>query len=890
MNYPVWELYTLGGGFWIAVIAVVHVFVAHFAIGGGLFLVLTEKKGYRENSQQILDYTKKHAKFFMLLTLVFGAVTGVGIWFAISLVSPAATSRLIHTFVYFWAIEWVFFMAEIIAIFVYYYTFGKMRRDRHMLVGWLYFFFAWMSLFMINGIIAFMLSPGAWLETGNVWHGFFNPTFWPALFFRTFIALMLAGLYGFVTSSWIKDRDFREKMVRYCAKWLLLPFVFLILSGLWYLSAVPEGAKAMILGRSPEIVPFFRAFIWLSVIIVLGGLFFSIRMPGAIKRPVAFVLLFIGLLYMGSFEWMREAGRRPYVIYEYMYSNSIPVEMEQEINEKGILTLARWVENRQLTDENMTAAGREIYNLQCSSCHSLDGPLNDIRPLTAKFGLYGMDSILNGMGKLYDYMPRFMGTRQERLALAHYIVEDIHGKTIKEHQPARIEPLDFEIPPFDPDMDEYVLLAWNNLGLKCITDCDDYFSLLPPGNTLYAQLVRRDFFPEIVLDDVVLSYRVQDGFENPADHVAFWDNAKSLLGRDLPLNTGSAGQGMQGEFRLNEELMTYVAAGIPVVPYSDDGSINPYPFIHIEARDKNTGELLARTKTVAPVSAEMGCKTCHGGEWRVQGRMGISAETASDVLRLHDRRNKTDLMDRAEAGNPVLCQSCHPDPLLNAKGDPELLNLPAALHGFHALYLTDRQGAETCNACHPSDPDSETDCKRGVHATTVNLNCTSCHGTLEDHALTLLKGEYEKGKTGKAERLIKHIQPRLVASLDEINPRTPWEQQPDCLTCHQDFGRPQSHDMSAFNVWNEQVSELYRLRSGYMGLMCQSCHGATHAEYPSMNKYGLDRDNVQPMQYQGEPYAIGANNNCAVCHTMEMDYDAHHPGMLDGTRNRRDNP
>jgi len=887
MNYPVWELYTLGGGFWIALIAVVHVFVAHFAIGGGLFLVLTEKKGYRENSRQILDYTKKHAKFFMLLTLVFGAVTGVGIWFAISLVSPAATSRLIHTFVYFWAIEWVFFMAEIIAIFVYYYTFGKMQRDKHMLVGWLYFVFAWMSLFMINGIIAFMLSPGAWLETGNVWHAFFNPTFWPALFFRTFIALMLAGLYGFVTSSLIKDQDFREKMIRYCAKWLILPLAFLIISGFWYLSAVPEDAKAMILGRSPEIVPFFRAFIWLSIIILLGGLVFSIRMPGSIKRPLAFVLLFIGLLYMGSFEWMREAGRRPYVIYEYMYSNSIPVIMEQEINEKGILTLARWVENRELTEENMVQAGREIYNLQCSSCHSLDGPLNDIRPMTAKFGLYGMDSMLNGIGKLYDYMPRFMGTRQERLALAHYIVEDIHGKKIKESVPIETPAFEFDIPPFDPDRDEYVLLAWNNLGLKCITDCDDYWSLLPPGNTLFAQLIRRDFLPEIVLDGVVITYKVQEGFENPADHVAFWDYSESLIGIELPRNISKSGLGMQGEFKLNDELMAFIASGIPVVPYADDGTINPCPFIHVEAVDKNTGEVLARTKTVAPVSAEMGCKTCHGGEWRVQGRMGISAETASDVLRLHDKRNKTDLMTRAQAGNPVLCQSCHPDPLLNATGDPELLNMPAALHGFHVHYLTERQGAEACNACHPSDPDSLTDCKRGVHATTINLDCTSCHGTLEDHTLTLLKGEYEKGKTERAGRLMRHIQPRLVASLDEINPRTPWHQQPDCLTCHQDFGIPRSHEVSAFNVWNEHESELYRLRSDYMGLMCQSCHGATHAEYPAVNKYGLDRDNVQPMQYQGEPYAIGANNNCAVCHTMDMDFEAHHPGMLDGTRNRR---
>ncbi len=779
-------------------------------------------------------------------------------------------------------------MAEIIAIFVYFYTFGKMQRDKHLLVGWLYFFFAWMSLFMINGIIAFMLSPGAWLETGNVWHAFFNPTFWPALFFRTFIALMLAGLYGFVTSSWIKDPDFRETMIRYCAKWLLLPFVFLILSGLWYLSAMPEGAKAMILGRSPEIVPFFRAFIWLSVIIVVAGLLFSIRMPGVIKRPVAFVLLFIGLLYMGSFEWMREAGRRPYVIYEFMYSNSIPVEMEQEINEKGLLTLARWVEHREITPQNMNDAGREIFNLQCISCHSLDGPLNDIRPMTAKFGLYGMDSALDGMGKLYDYMPRFMGTRQERLALARFIVEDIHGKEIMDKQVIEHVELDFDVPPFDPDTDEYVLLAWNTLGLKCITDCDDYWSMLPPGNTLYAQLVRRDAFPEIVLDDVVITYQVQEGFENPADHVTFWDNAKSILGRELQRNVGPAGLGMQGEFKLNEDLMTYMAPGIPVVPYSDDGSINPYPFFHVEARDKHSGDLLARTKVVAPVASEMGCKTCHGGEWRVQGRMGISAETASDVLRLHDKRNKTDLMARAEAGNPVLCQSCHPDPLLNAKGNPELLNMPAALHGFHVHYLSQREGAEACNACHPSDPDSATDCKRGVHATTIDLDCTYCHGTLEDHALTLLKGEYEKGKTRQAGRLMKNLEPRLVGSPEEINPRVPWDQQPDCLTCHRDFGRPESHEVRAFNVWNDDVSQLYRLRADNTGLMCQSCHGATHAEYPAVNKLGLDRDNIQPLQYQGEPYAIGANNNCAVCHTMEMSSEGHHPGILEGTRNRRD--
>ncbi|HMB15721.1 MAG TPA: cytochrome ubiquinol oxidase subunit I, partial [Pelovirga sp.] len=172
MNYPVWELTTYGGGFLIALIAVVHVFVAHFAVGGGLFLVAMENKAYQEEDQGLLDYVKKHSKFFLLLTMVFGGMTGVGIWWIISLVSPGATSVLIHIFVFGWAAEWVFFLAEIIALFIYFYTFGKMDRQNHLRVGMIYFFCAWMSLFLINGIIGFMLTPGGWSENQNFWSGF----------------------------------------------------------------------------------------------------------------------------------------------------------------------------------------------------------------------------------------------------------------------------------------------------------------------------------------------------------------------------------------------------------------------------------------------------------------------------------------------------------------------------------------------------------------------------------------------------------------------------------------------------------------------------------------------------------------------------------------------
>lgn len=57
MNYPVWYLPEIGGGQLIAIIAVLHVFVSHFAVGGGLYLIYAEKKGLREGFEAILAFT-----------------------------------------------------------------------------------------------------------------------------------------------------------------------------------------------------------------------------------------------------------------------------------------------------------------------------------------------------------------------------------------------------------------------------------------------------------------------------------------------------------------------------------------------------------------------------------------------------------------------------------------------------------------------------------------------------------------------------------------------------------------------------------------------------------------------------------------------------------------
>ncbi len=432
MQYPVWQL-PVNGGLLIALISVIHVFVAQFAVGGGFFLVMAERKGHAEGNNHILQWVKRHSRFFVLLSMVFGGVTGVGIWLIISLVSPAATSQLVHLFVYGWATEWVFFLGEIAALLVYYYTFqrcisGRMNKKDHMTAGWLYALFAFLSLFMINGIIGFMLTPGEWLRTGNFWDGFFNPTFWPALVFRFALCLLLSGLFAMITALRIPHPATREAMVCWSAKWVCLPFIGLLLGAAWYFAALPPEQQAMILRRTADIRPFALAWPVVTPLLFLGGLAFFVKASGRARAVLAGVVLLLGLAQVGTFEWMRETGRRPWVIHGYMYSNGIRAADVGRMQREGALSLTAWAGTHQVTDANRLDVGRFLWAQQCSSCHGMGNPMLDMVPRAARRGVAGMEAQLAGQGKLLPYMPPFCGTPEERNALATYITHEVERR------------------------------------------------------------------------------------------------------------------------------------------------------------------------------------------------------------------------------------------------------------------------------------------------------------------------------------------------------------------------------------------------------------------------------------------------------------------------------
>lgn len=419
MNYPLWEIPFLGGSLTMATVAIIHVFIAQFAVGGGLFLALVTRRAYATDDRLWLEYLRKHSRFFMIVSLIFGAVTGVGIWFTIGLVNPQATSLLIRIFVWGWAIEWCFFLIEISAILLYYFGWDRVDARTHQLFAWVYAGASFLTLIVINGIVSFMLTPGRWLVTGSFWHAYFNPSYLPSLVMRAGASIALAGLYGLLTAVWRSDKRLRDTLVQYASKWILAAFVLLPVGAIWYMVVIPPRARMLALGGAAPVSIMLMLSIILSVIIIAAAYFGPFRKPALTSITFAVVLLALGLMATGGTEWVREGIRKPFIIYDYLYSNGVYAGTKPD--PKGILATAKWSVYGAVANAPTPAkAGEDVFRLQCAACHTVSG-YNGVTPLVAGWDPEFTAHQIDRLHILKGYMPQFMGTPAERDALAVYL-------------------------------------------------------------------------------------------------------------------------------------------------------------------------------------------------------------------------------------------------------------------------------------------------------------------------------------------------------------------------------------------------------------------------------------------------------------------------------------
>jgi cytochrome bd-type quinol oxidase subunit 1 len=393
MNYPFWYIPHLGSGWVIGIIAIFHVMISQFAVGGGLYLPMAERKALRMTDpvlrEEWLKQIASHSKFFLILTGVFGTVSGVGIWFAIGLTHPEATSTLIHNFVFGWAMEWVFFIVELTTVAVYYYTWNRIDEKLHLTVGWVYAGASAATLIIINGILAFMLTPGdTWLavagtgaEASKFWNAFFNPTYWPSLLLRVGVCTSLAGVWALITSSRMdgdKHPALKTSLVQWSVKWLVPSFVATPFLLVWYLFMVPASQRALLtLGIDTINSGTFSAVTRMALIIIITSAtiigvayFLAYRNPTDFNLSHAVALLLLALIATGAGEYSREMLRKPFVIGRWMYSNGVRVPAVNRINTEGYLAHTNWVWNG---SPSTYSRGEAIFRGECASCHTLDG-------------------------------------------------------------------------------------------------------------------------------------------------------------------------------------------------------------------------------------------------------------------------------------------------------------------------------------------------------------------------------------------------------------------------------------------------------------------------------------------------------------------------------------
>lgn len=440
---------------------------------------------------------------------------------------------------------------------------------------------------------------------------------------------------------------------------------------------------------------------------------------------------------------------------------------------------------------------------------------------------------------------------------------------------------------------KWTLVGWNDLGMHCM-DGKDYsiYSILPPYNNVHAQLVSsgklvRDARPYTVTYEAVAD---PDGSINRTTigKTNFWDYVSLQYGARVAPDMGLAGHAMPGaantprRMTFDAVLNQFVAEGIPVSPYDDAGNKNYYPLMRLTARN-SSGAVLAKTDVVLPVSDEMDCRVCHGSGSTNTSRPAAGwaflpdpeRDYKTNVLLLHDEReagnpkfrdalaaagfNPAGLAATVAGGKPILCARCHGSNALPGTGVAGVSTLTSAVHRRHAnvidptnlLALDSVENRGSCYRCHPG---SVTKCLRGAmgNATapdgTASMQCQSCHGNM--------------AKVGSPER-------------------NGWLEQPNCQNCHTGTALNNNGSIrytSAFEASGNlraavnqtfatnpdtplPGTSLFRFSKGHGGLQCESCHGATHAEYPSSHR----NDNLQSIALQG--YA-GTLAECTTCHAQ----------------------
>ncbi|MEJ2499899.1 MAG: cytochrome c [Campylobacterales bacterium] len=438
--FPLFYFPEFGSAWLMGITGTIHILASHTSVGAAMLFAFLAHKAYKENRDDLYDYMKKYGMFLLIFSYVIGSITGPGIWYTATAASPRGISALIHNFVWVWATEWVFFVYEVVGVFALVYFIGKIDRKTHLKLTYTFALASLGTLFLIIGIISFMMWPGneAFYQTGSASDGFFGVNTFPHMFLRIGFMIMMSGVIGLIISSALKDKALSSEMTRKMGVVSLIGGFLTMISFMWYITTLPESADVLLELYLPSIVKTRIALIIAFTLYFLVAIF----KPQFIKRSLAIVMLaVIAVVGLWPGEKLRESMRKPYVAGRYIYSNQV---IGRDVPGKGIksevgiiaangmLKVNPWIPDRlrTITPENKLEAGHLLTKIACSNCHGLE-PDAKFRPLMDKFAGQDAATIKAFMqGALatgsIPYMPKIDLPDEEFDAMAAWIATQNH--------------------------------------------------------------------------------------------------------------------------------------------------------------------------------------------------------------------------------------------------------------------------------------------------------------------------------------------------------------------------------------------------------------------------------------------------------------------------------
>lgn len=214
--YPTWFEPGVGSGWIIGFIATIHVLFSHASVGGAVLFAWLANFAVRRDKPAYLAFIRRYGLFLLIFSYVLGSITGPGIWFAATIASPRGISALIHSFVWLWASEWVFFVIEVIGVYLLVYLAGRVDPRTHTRISIIFGLASVATLLVIVGILSFMLWPGQadWHQTGGVLNAFFGENTFAQMTARFMFMLTITGVVGGMVAGRIADSEEKAMIAR----------------------------------------------------------------------------------------------------------------------------------------------------------------------------------------------------------------------------------------------------------------------------------------------------------------------------------------------------------------------------------------------------------------------------------------------------------------------------------------------------------------------------------------------------------------------------------------------------------------------------------------------------------------------------------------------------